>query len=171
VSGWWVVAFVVQWVLLVVVSVSVVALARQVGTLHLRLAPLGALEMDEEGPPIGEVIAPTPATGPAQEPIVLGGPATAGRLTVFVSPACPICKRVLPGVPAAARAAGLEPQVVSDAAAEQRLGLPGTPFVLVLDRLGIVRAKGTVNSMEQLEGLVDTADRRIAEDRARLEAM
>jgi hypothetical protein len=34
------------------------------------------------------------------------------------------------------------------------------PFVVVLDEVGVVRSKGTVNSLEQVEGLVDTARRR-----------
>ena len=46
-TGWWAVAFAVQWVLLVVLCVVVIALARQVGTLHLRLGPRGALEIDD----------------------------------------------------------------------------------------------------------------------------
>ncbi len=45
-----------------------------------------------------------------------------------------------------------------------RFEVPGTPFLLVLDELGIVRAKGTVNTLEQVEGLVDTADRRMREE-------
>ncbi len=45
--------------------------------------------------------------------------------------------------------------------------VPGTPFVLVLDELGIVRAKGTVNNLEQVEGLVDTAGRRMREESER----
>ena len=36
---------------------------------------------------------------------------------------------------------------------------------IVLDEHGAVRAKGTVNNLEQVEGLVDTAARRIAEER------
>jgi hypothetical protein len=30
-----------------------------------------------------------------------------------------------------------------------------------VDELGVVQSKGTVNSLEQLEGLIDTASRRI----------
>ncbi len=45
--------------------------------------------------------------------------------------------------------------------------VPGTPFAVVMDAAGVVRAKGTVNNLEQIEGLVDTAERRIAEDRSR----
>jgi hypothetical protein len=41
--------------------------------------------------------------------------------------------------------------------------VPGTPFVLVMDRAGVVRAKGTVNNLEQVEGLIDLALRRIEE--------
>ncbi len=39
-----------------------------------------------------------------------------------------------------------------------------------LDELGAVRAKGTVNNMEQFEGLVQTARRRFAEAQKELEA-
>ena len=53
-SGWWAAAFVVQWILVAVLAIVVVALARQIGVLQLRLAPLGALEVDDEGPALGE---------------------------------------------------------------------------------------------------------------------
>jgi hypothetical protein len=46
----------------------------------------------------------------------------------------------------------------------QSYDIPGTPYVLVLDELGVVRAKGTVNNLEQMEGLVDTAQRRLAQN-------
>jgi hypothetical protein len=38
--------------------------------------------------------------------------------------------------------------------------VPGTPYVVVLDAHGVVQAKGTVNNLEQMEGLIDTARRR-----------
>ncbi len=161
-SGWWAGAFAVQWVLLIVLCVVVVALARQVGILHLRLGPLGALEVDDEGPPLGGAPQPVAARGPDGRPTTLGGPGP-GRLVVFVSPTCPICERVLPSVPAAASLSGLVPQVVSDPRAEQAWEVPGLPFVVILDEAGAVGAKGTVNNLEQLEGLVDTAARRATE--------
>jgi hypothetical protein len=58
-TGWWAAAFIAQWALVLVLAAVVVALARQVGTLHLRLGPRGALEIDAEGPTVGE--APRPA--------------------------------------------------------------------------------------------------------------
>ena len=56
-----------------------------------------------------------------------------------------------------ARVARLDPAQAYD--------VPGVPFVVVFDELGVVRSKGTVNTLEQVEGLVDTARRRILEDR------
>ncbi|MEX2275089.1 MAG: hypothetical protein WEA10_05955 [Actinomycetota bacterium] len=162
-STWWTVAFVAQWILLIVLAVVVVALARQVGTLHLRLGPLGALEVDDEGPPLGEPLDVHHATDPHGQPVTFGGPADRGRLALFTSPTCGICRQVAPGVPAVATAGGLEPLLLSDPGAEQALDVPGTPYAVVLDRLGVVRAKGTVNNLEQLEGLVDTAARRVEE--------
>lgn len=161
-SGWWTAAFVVQWILLAVLAVVMVALARQIGVLHLRLAPLGALEVDDEGPALGEAPEPRTARGREGTPTLVGGPGPR-RLLAFVSPTCPICEQILPSLPAAAAAGGLVPQVVSDAELESAYGVPGVPFLVVLDELGVVRSKGTVNSLEQVEGLIDTARRRIAE--------
>jgi hypothetical protein len=162
VSGWWAAAFVVQWILLAVLAVVVVALARQIGVLHLRLEPTGALEVDDEGPPLES--APEVRTARARDgtPTLVGGPGPA-RLLAFVSETCPICEHLLASLPTAASAGGLVPQVVSDRELEGAYGVPGVPFVVVLDELGVVRSKGTVNSLEQIEGLIDTARRRIDE--------
>jgi len=83
---------------------------------------------------------------------------------VFESSTCPMCEQVRPSVPAAAEAAGLVPQIVSDPEAERAWAVPGVPFVVILDPSGVVRAKGTVNDLEQLEGLVDTAARRTSSE-------
>ena len=162
-SGWWTAAFVAQWILLVVLCVVVVALARQVGTLHLRLGPRGALEIDTEGPPLGEAVPAVDARGTDGTSLVLGG-AGGRRLVLFSSPTCIVCREVAPAVPAAAGAADLVSQIVHDPDAERAFDVPGTPFVVVLDEMGIVRAKGTVNNLEQVEGLVDTAARRMREE-------
>lgn len=165
-TGWWAAAFLVQWILVVVLCVVVVALARQVGTLHLRLGPRGALEIDTEGPPLGEAPPPRSAHQDGGGELILGGPG-APRLVLFVSPTCSICTEVRPSVPAAAASAGLASQLVHDPDAEQTWNVPGTPFAVVMDGSGVVRAKGTVNNLEQLEGLVDTAERRISDEQER----
>ena len=182
-SGWWLVSYAVLWALVVVLCIVVVALARQIGTLHLRLGPRGALEIDDEGPPLGDAVEPVEVTSVDGEHLVLGG-ADAPQLLLFVSPGCDVCRQVLPSVDAVARKGDLAPVVVTDAgendtpsayrrgrgnaplvaslAACEAYGVPGTPYALVLDGEGIVQAKGTVNNLEQMEGLVDTARRRLS---------
>lgn len=163
-TGWWVAAFVAQWVLLVVLAVIVVALARQVGTLHLRLGPRGALEIDTEGPTLGEAPVPMPASTADGDRVMLGGPGTR-RAVLFASPTCGVCREVAPAVPAAAATMRYSAVVLHDAEAEREWDVPGTPFLVVLDERGVVAAKGTVNNLEQVEGLLDTADERISEER------
>lgn len=180
VDGWWTASYVVLWCLVVVLCIVVVALARQIGTLHLRLGPRGALEIDEEGPPLGEAPAPVEATDSSGRSVVIGGPGR-GQLVLFVSPTCKVCDDVLPAVPVVAQAAELSPLIVTDSAAGLQMLLdkrapatavaapeatgiymvPGTPYAVIMDASGVVRAKGTVNNLEQLEGLADTAARRI----------
>ncbi|MEO8424302.1 MAG: hypothetical protein ABI595_10405 [Actinomycetota bacterium] len=161
-SGWWAAAFVAQWLLVLVLAAVVVALARQVGTLHLRLGPRGALEVDSEGPALGEAPPAMPAIVDDGGRVLVGGPGPT-RLVLFSSPTCSICKEVAPGIGAAASAVGLTPVIIHDPDLERVYDVPGTPFLLILDRVGIVRAKGTVNNLEQVEGLIDLALRRIQE--------
>ncbi len=144
--------------------------------------------MDDEGPPLGEALPPNDLTDTSGAPVRIGGPGHA-QFLLFVSPGCGICEQVLPAVPVVAAAGRLKPYVLTDMdEAETRLSyaakhlgapvlsarfavqkwdIPGTPYVIVLDDLGVIRAKGTVNNLEQMEGLVDSAARRIAEARER----
>jgi methylamine dehydrogenase accessory protein MauD len=180
-SGWWLASYIVLWALVIALAFLTFALARQIGTLHLRLGPRGALELDDEGPPLGEVPESFEARDAGGRPVTVGGPGVA-QLLLFVSPGCPVCREVLPSLPVAARVGGMLPVVVADAAEDgdgyggsngasvivrpdiaRAYAVPGTPYAVALDRLGMVRAKGTVNSLEQMEGLVDTARRRLRE--------
>lgn len=184
-QGWWFASYLVLWILVITLCVVVVALARQIGTLHLRLGPRGALELDEEGPPLGEAVESTNATALDGTGVVIGGPSR-GQVLLFVSPGCRMCEEVLPSLPVVARHGDLEPYVISDAdhhdtavafngkrlnapviaAPElaQAYGIPGTPYAVLLDHMGVVRAKGTVNNLEQMEGLLDTALKRSTSD-------
>jgi methylamine dehydrogenase accessory protein MauD len=167
--------------LVAALTVVVVALARQIGTLHLRLGPRGALEVDGEGPQLGEALPRFDTTDADGRAAVIGGPGEA-QLLLFASPGCSVCEQVLPGLGATSGAAGLRPYVVTDLDRDEAPGafgarlpaplvpapeivraydVPGTPFVVVLDEMGVVRAKGTPNNLEQMEGLVDSARRRI----------
>jgi methylamine dehydrogenase accessory protein MauD len=179
-NGWWLASYLVLWGVVITLVLLVLALARQIGTLHLRLGPRGALELDEEGPPLGEAPERVDRRELHGQAVSVGGPGSP-QLVLFVSPGCPVCLEVLPSLPVAARAGRMDARVVVDAEQEDAPGygkgieapvvvgpdvarayrIPGTPYAVVLDGLGVVRAKGSVNTMEQLEGLVDTARRRL----------
>jgi hypothetical protein len=135
----------------VVLGLLVLALYRQVGILTLRLGPGVALELAEEGPPVAE---------PAPELPGLVG--TGPELVAFFSPGCRLCRQMAPGVRALARE-GIPVRIVyehEEPDAFERWHIPGTPFAVHLVG-GTVAAKGTVNTLEQLEQLVAMGTERI----------
>jgi hypothetical protein len=134
---------------------AVLALAREVGMLRLRLGSQGALEIAGEGPEIG-----SRATELADR---IGRNGADYGLAVFTSGGCHICQSLAPAIENVA----LDPRVavasfdeVAEANLWRSLGIPGSPFALALDREGTVLAKGTFNNLAQLESVLATAERR-----------
>jgi uncharacterized membrane protein YphA (DoxX/SURF4 family) len=138
-------------VAVVVLGALVLALYRQVGVLTLRVGPGVALELAEEGPVLGEA-------APGLDELAGTGP----ELAVFFSPGCRLCRQLAPAVRALSRD-GLPVHVVyenEEPEAFERWAIPGTPFAVhVVD--GIVTAKGTVNTLEQLEQLLAVGAERV----------
>src|SRR3990170_8704055 len=112
-SGWWAASYVALWILVGMLCIVVVALARQIGTLHLRLGPRGALEMDDEGPPLGEAPPVTEVTALDGRRVTVGGLGHS-QLLMFVSPGCMVCDRVLPSTPLVPRAGEFDGVVITD---------------------------------------------------------
>jgi len=134
-------------------GVAVLALAREVGMLRLRLGPASALEIPEEGPPLG-------ARTDLVERLPAGGDLA---LAVFVSEACPVCKGLEPGIASLAREPSLTVATFdeyADSEVWRELDVPGSPYALALDRDRTVLAKGTFNNLAQLESVLATAVRR-----------
>ncbi|SME97254.1 methylamine dehydrogenase accessory protein MauD [Tistlia consotensis] len=177
-------------VVVVGLLIVVLALARQVGVLFERVAPMGALITDS-GPAIGESVPRFELTALDGRPVTIGshgglhGGAGDGRsqLLFFLSPDCPVCKKLLPVLKAtrAAEAAWLDVILASDGerSAHERFvaerGLSALPyllshelgvafrvgrlpFALLLDGAGVVRAKGLVNNREQLDSLFTASE-------------
>ncbi len=134
----------------VVLGVAVLALYRQVGVLSLRQGARTALELDEEGPPIGQ---------PA--PLLEGLNRRGSELVAFVSLNCRMCIEVVPGLRALAKE-GIPVHWLREDTHEdefERWGAPGTPFVVhIVD--GIVRSKGLVNTLEQIDWVIDVGTER-----------
>jgi hypothetical protein len=143
-----------------VLAVAVLALAREVGLLRVRLAPESALEVADEGPPVG-----------ARVGLLERFDATGARfaLAVFSSEGCRLCEALSPAIAAFRRHPLVALEVFDearDADVWRELRIPGSPFAVALDRDGAVRAKGTFNSYGQLESILATAERRLAEGHA-----
>jgi hypothetical protein len=137
-------------------AVAVLALAREVGMLRLRLGPEGALEIAAEGPPLGSEIGLDASFDPEA---ALG-------LAVFTSDTCHVCRALEPAV----AGLGRDPLVSlltfeerADAGVWERLAIPGSPFAVAFNRDGIVLAKGTFNNLAQLESVLGAAERRQAD--------
>jgi uncharacterized membrane protein YphA (DoxX/SURF4 family) len=137
-------ALAVLGVAVLALAALVLALYRQVGVLTMRLGPGIALELAEEGPPVGDV-------APELDRLNRVG----DELVAFFSSDCRLCRAIAPGVRAFERE-GMPVRTVyehEEPTVFERWGVPGTPFLVhVVD--GFVAAKGTVNSLEQLDGLV-----------------
>jgi hypothetical protein len=131
-------------------TVALLALYRQVGVLSLRLGPRSALELEDEGPPIGQAA-----------PMLPGLSRKGAELVAFVSLDCRMCLEILPGLRALERD-GVPVRWLREDKDEQAFELwavPGTPYVVhVID--GVVRAKGLVNSLEQIDWVVDIGTER-----------
>ncbi len=176
-----VVSNILLWILVVVLSLVVLALVRQVGVLHERITPVGAL-MLAKGLKVGELAPTIPLEALSGAALTVGGTRTDGRslLVMFVSPTCPVCKALLPVLKSSRKSESdwLDVILASDGdLAEQRAfvsehGLDSFPYVVssplgvsyqvsrlpyavILDSEGILRARGIINSREHLESLFE----------------
>ena len=176
------VSVVLLWLAVLALAVLLWALSRQVGVLFERVAPMGALVTDA-GPAVGEPSPSFALRGIQSEAVTVGGPTERATLLFFLSPTCPVCKKLIPVLKALQRdeRRSLSVVLASDGEQAEHLrfvheqGLGGLPYVLstelgmgyrvsrlpyavLLDRGGIVAAKGLVNSREQLDSLLNAHD-------------
>jgi hypothetical protein len=152
---WLGLGLVVALVALVGLAVAVLALAREVGMLRLRLGPDSALEIPEEGPELG-------SSSPLIERFA-PGPGARLALAVFVSEGCRACQSLEPAIASLAAEPALAVESFPEGAEPELWrseAIPGSPFAVALDLDGTVLAKGTFNNLAQLESVLATAERR-----------
>jgi methylamine dehydrogenase accessory protein MauD len=176
-----VISNIVLWVVVLALLVVVLALTRQLGVLHERITPVGALMLNK-GLTVGEQAPTVEVQDLAGANLSVGSPRSDGKSTLllFVSPTCPVCKSLLPIVKSSGkdergwldiilasdgnpeehreyvRANGLDnvPYVVS-APLGMTYQVSRLPFAALLDEAGVLRARGLVNSREHLESLFE----------------
>lgn len=165
--------------------VVVVALARQIGVMHERIKPVGALSL-------GKVIK-AGETAPAFTlpsltggSVTLGGAAALGQSTLlfFLSPTCPVCKTLLPVLKSVrdSEMGWLRVVFASDGTESehqafiQRYDLDAFPYLnsmevgvayqigklpygVLISAEGVVVAHGLINNREHLESLFEAKGR------------
>ena len=176
-----VISNVVLWLLVIGLALTVFALTRQIGVLHERISPVGALS------PQAKVKVGDPAPELAlidihDRPLQIGGASQDGSRTLlfFLSPTCPVCDTLLPTVERVARTEVPRVRVIlaSDGAAEEHhlfiadkgiahlpyilsaplgmtYGVGKLPYAVLIDEDGVVAAQGLVNTREHLESLFE----------------
>lgn len=168
------------WIVLAATIVLGIALARQVGVLHERVAPVGALA-PRHGPAVSEAAPLMTLPSLNGGNVTIGGIAPRKRLLLFVGPSCPICRKLLPIARRVAQAEQLDLLLATDAEPDQvstmieREGLQDLPFVnsrelglamgvdklpnaILLSEGGTILGRGLVNNREHLESLVVAHD-------------
>jgi methylamine dehydrogenase accessory protein MauD len=175
------VSHILLWIVVVAQAAVILALARQLGVLHERIAPVGALVLNR-GLKIGSPVPTVEATNLQGELVRVGGERADGRstLVLFVSPTCPICKSLLAVVKSTRRQERdwLDLVLASDGELEANRefvrvhGLQGSayvlskelglalqvnrlPFAALVDSAGVLRGRGLINSREHLESLFE----------------
>ena len=171
----------VLWLVVIGLSLVILALVRQIGVLHERINPVGAL-MLAKGPKVGESAPALTVTDLAGRSFDIGSARIdgLGTLLMFVSPTCPVCKALLPVLKASQRSehSWLEIVLASDGdltpqrdfilaqhleafpyVVSTTLGLAyqvnRLPFAALIDSEGVLRARGIINSREHLESLFE----------------
>ena len=169
------------WLVVIGLAVALLAVVRQLGVLHERIAPVGAL-MLAKGLKVGEPAPRILAQDLEGRSITVGMTRADERATLimFVSPTCPVCKTLLPVLKSslASERDWLDIILASDGdSASQRefvlahrlggfpyivsgpLGISyqvsRLPFAVLIDAQGVLRARGIVNSREHLESLFE----------------
>ncbi|UCL84921.1 methylamine dehydrogenase accessory protein MauD [Pseudomonas sp. HS-18] len=177
-----------SWLLNLALILAVLALARQVGLLHERIRPVGALSLGK-AIKAGEAAPSFTLPSLTGGSVSLGGRDGPGRSTLlfFLSDTCPVCKTLLPVLKSIAQQERPRLRVVlaSDGEAvahhafisAQRLEefpyllsrevglayqISKLPYGVLIDAAGIVITHGLINTREHLESLFEAQDLGVA---------
>jgi methylamine dehydrogenase accessory protein MauD len=162
------------------------ALARQIGVLYERVAPAGALMMNQKLA-VGAQAPELSVTALDGAMVQVGATGDQSQLLFFLSPDCPVCNELTPALKSAARAEADWLQVVLASDGEdqdhrryiERKGLQAFPYVVsellgktygvsklpyavLIDEQGVIASMGIINSREHLDSLFEAKERKVA---------
>ncbi len=177
------VAVALSWIVIIALCLVVYALTRQIGLLHDRIKPVGALSLGQAlqvGDPAPDFSLTSLNGGEAQ----IGGEAHDGRKTLlfFLSSTCPVCKELLPALKslAADEKKHLRLVFASDgdeaehrafisrhrlesypyllsAEAGMAYRISKLPYGILIGQSGSVLSHGLVNTREHIDSLVEAS--------------
>lgn len=174
------------WIVILALGVAVFALARQVGVLYERIAPAGALSLNQSL----KVGSPAPVLRVETlrgKKIDVAAKSDRARLFFFLSPTCPVCKTLLPALRSLARDERRSVEVILASDGEigphqtfvrdhrldgfdyvlsellgRTLGVSKLPYAVLIDEHANIASFGIVNSREHLESLLEAKERGVA---------
>lgn len=175
------------WIGFIALIVINIALVRQIGVLYERVAPAGALMLNQTLK-VGDA-APhldVPALDGKTVHVGKGRADGKAQLLFFLSPDCPVCKSLLPVLKssAAAEAGWLSVVLASDGPDQDHIGytirngitqpyvvsellgksygVGKLPYAVLIDEAGKIASLGIVNTREHLESLFEAKERKVA---------
>lgn len=170
---------VLLWLAFIGVAVVMLGLLRQIGLLHERSSPMGAMITDH-GPDIGDAAPTFDLPDHKGAGVRIGGASPTKRptLLMFTAPTCPVCDKLFPIIKSIAKAEKVAVVMISDGQPDEHqrflekhdLGdiryvvsaevgmafqVGKIPYGVLLDADGVIRAKGLTNTREHLESLLE----------------
>ena len=172
-----IVSNILLWIAFLGVTVALLGLMRQVGLLHERSSPMGAMITDH-GPDIGDAAPEFLLPDYFGRDVQIGGASGRPTLLMFTAPSCPVCDKLFPIIKSIARAEKISVIMISDGPAEEHARFLKThelgqiryvvsaeigmafqvgkiPYGVLMDAEGTIRAKGLTNTREHLESLLE----------------
>lgn len=176
------VSHIFMWALVLLVGGLLLATIRQVGLIHRRIEPYGARTV-ALGPQIGDTAPQFEVKDVRGKTSFLGSRDGKRTLLIFMSPHCSTCEDIAPALRSvekserhttdtmivchgdrdgcgrfASRLKIAHIPIIAVDDLQQIYGVSATPFAIIVDAAGIVRAKGIVNHFEHIESLLRAAE-------------
>lgn len=176
------VSYLALWLIVVALAITVIALAKQIGLLYGRLPQYGA-RTTNEGPDLDKSIERFVLQDIYGSPVQVPSSSHPRTLLVFMSTTCSVCDAILPSLRSLAVTEGDTAVVIQTGDGDvertrvyaaqhgishlpfvlskslnQQFGIWSAPYAVVVDKNGVVRAKGVVNGREHLDSLLSAVD-------------
>ncbi len=144
----WIASYVLLWVAVIVLGLTVIALLRQIGVLHTRIAPMG-VHFAGEGPDRDE---------PAPDAAVYDYTSSELTMVAFTSPTCELCATLAPQLERMSRGyRELTLRTVSSETHQPTFSafkVRSTPYLVLVDQENLVRSRGVANTVDQVEEML-----------------